>query len=261
MDQEKTQGRDAAAAADPVGAAADALARLRERRPRVHCLTNPVALELSANVLLAAGAEPSMSGHAGTVAAFVAGTDALVVNLGMLDPEREAAILAAVGTARELGRPWVLDPVKVEMSPTRLAFAQGLLSLRPTLVRGNGEEIAALCGTRNPAGLARMTGGAVARTGVEDLVTDGPRRAAILGGSPLMERVTAVGCAAGALAGAFLAVEPDPWSAAVAALLVMAVAGEIAAGRARGSGTFAVELLDALYWLGPTDLQERGCLR
>jgi hydroxyethylthiazole kinase len=261
MDQESTRGRDAAAAPDPVGAAADALARLRERRPRVHCLTNLVALELSANVLLAAGAVPSMSGHHGTVAGFVAATNALVVNLGMLDPEREAAILAAVATARELGRPWLLDPVKVELSPSRLVFAQRLLTLRPTVVRGNGEEIAALCGGGGPAGLARETGGAVARTGVEDLVTNGRRRASILGGSPLMERVTAVGCAAGALAGAFLAVEPDPWSAAVATLLVMAVAGEIAAGRARGPGTFAVELLDALYWLGPADLRERGRLR
>jgi hydroxyethylthiazole kinase len=261
MDQEKTQGRDAAAAPDPIVAAMDVLARLRERRPRVHCLTNAVALELSANVLLAVGAVPSMSAHAGTVATFVAATDALVVNLGMLEPDRGAAILGAVGAARALGRPWVLDPVKVELNPTRLAFAQGLLSLRPTLVRGNGEEIAALCGTGSPAGLARTTGGAVARTGVEDLVTDGSRRAVILGGSVLMERVTAVGCAAGALAGAFLAVEPDPWSAAVAAFLVMAVAGEIAAGRARGPGTFAVELLDTLYWLGPTDLRERGRLR
>src|SRR6266540_545291 len=41
--------------------AADVLARLRERRPRVHCITNAVAQAFTANVLLAAGAVPSMT--------------------------------------------------------------------------------------------------------------------------------------------------------------------------------------------------------
>ena len=34
---------------------------LRERRPLVYCLTNQVAMEWSANLLLAAGASPVMS--------------------------------------------------------------------------------------------------------------------------------------------------------------------------------------------------------
>ena len=41
--------------------AADLLARLRTRAPRVHCITNSVAQQFTANVLLAAGAVPSMT--------------------------------------------------------------------------------------------------------------------------------------------------------------------------------------------------------
>ena len=41
--------------------AADILERLRERRPRVHCITNAVAQNFTANMLLAAGAVPSMT--------------------------------------------------------------------------------------------------------------------------------------------------------------------------------------------------------
>ena len=41
--------------------AADILERLRERRPRVHCITNAVAQNFTANMLLAAGAMPSMT--------------------------------------------------------------------------------------------------------------------------------------------------------------------------------------------------------
>ena len=38
--------------------AADMLRTLRSKRPLVHCLTNEVVQEITANVLLAAGASP-----------------------------------------------------------------------------------------------------------------------------------------------------------------------------------------------------------
>lgn len=256
--------RSTPAAVEPAalpGIAAALLARVRERRPGVHCLTSPVAQGLSANALLAVGAEPSLSADPATVRDFVAGTDALAVNLGMLDPAREAASLAAAEAAQALGRPWLLDPVKVELSPARLAFARRLIELRPAALRGNAAEIAALVAGGDPRGLACAAGTVVARTGAEDFVTDGARAVGIANGSPLMAAVTATGCAGSALTAAFLAVEPDAFLAAAAALLVMGVAGEIAAARARGPGSFAVELLDALYRLGEADLRERGRAR
>ena len=242
---------------DHGAAAAAVLGRVRDGRPKVHCLTSPVALELSANALLAVGAAPSLTRHASGVRDFVAATDVLVVNLGMLEPAREDAARAAAEAAHLLGRPWLLDPVKVELSGERLAFARRLLASGPAVVRGNGAEIAAL-GGEDPARLAATIPTVVARTGAEDLVTDGARHATIANGSELMDLVTAVGCAASALAGAFLAVEPDPWRAAVAALLVVGVAGEVAAERARGPGSFAVEFLDALHRLDEPALLERA---
>src|ERR1700732_477405 len=50
--------------------AADVVARVREKSPRVHCLTNTVAQNFTANVLLAAGAGASMTGAPGGVAGF-----------------------------------------------------------------------------------------------------------------------------------------------------------------------------------------------
>ena len=41
-------------------AVAHALTALRANRPLVHCLTNEVVQEITANVLLAAGASPAM---------------------------------------------------------------------------------------------------------------------------------------------------------------------------------------------------------
>ena len=82
--------------------------------------------------------------------------------------------------------------------------------------------------------------------------------AAIANGDPLMARVTAMGCAASALVGAALAVEPDAWTAVTAALIAIGVAGEIAAARARGPGSFAMEILDAVHALDRAVLIEQA---
>ncbi len=64
---------------------------MRERSPRVHCVTNAVAQTFTANVLLAAGAIPSMTISADEIGAFVARADALLINLGTFDAERRDA--------------------------------------------------------------------------------------------------------------------------------------------------------------------------
>src|ERR1700751_6237089 len=91
--------------------ASDILMRLRGRGPRVHCITNAVAQNFTANVLLAAGAVPSMTIAQREVRAFAARADAVLVNLGTFDPERQKASLAAIAVANKRGIPWVLDPV------------------------------------------------------------------------------------------------------------------------------------------------------
>ena len=75
-----------------------------------------------------------------------------------------------------------------------------------------------------------------------------------------MDRVTAMGCAASALAGAFLAVEPDAFVATVAVLLTVGVAGEVAAEAARGPGSFVPAFLDAVYALDAATLATRARL-
>jgi len=232
---------------------ADILERLRERRPRVHCITNAVAQNFTANMLLAAGAVPSMTIALKEIKAFAARADALLVNLGTFDPERQKASLAAIGVANKAGIPWVLDPVFIDRSAPRAAFARKLVALKPRALRLNRSEFGALCeGKTDDVALARFAKArhaVVGLTGERDLVRDGSRLATIANGDALMTRVTAMGCAASALVGATLAVEPDAWKATAAALIMIGVAGEIAAARARGPGSFAMEILDAVYAL------------
>jgi hydroxyethylthiazole kinase len=229
------------------------LARLRERRPRVHCITNAVAQNFTANMLLAAGAIPSMTIAPDEVAGFVARADAVLINLGTFDAERRTAADVAIEQAVEEGVPWLLDPVLIDRSGPRTEFARSLLARTPRGVRLNSAEFAALAGGEaQPEALAQFARDhltTIGLTGATDIVTDGPRRFTIANGDPLMESVTAMGCAGTALVAACFAVEADPVIAMSAGLLALDVAGELAAAQANGPGSFAVEILDALHGL------------
>lgn len=241
--------------------AADVLARIRARGPRVHCITNSVAQNFTANMLLAAGAVPSMTTDPAEIREFVASADALLVNLGTLDGKRQTAINDALAEAQ--GRiPWVLDPVFVDRALTRAGFALELAVQRPDVMRLNDAEFSALAEEPpTPAALeryARERSTVVALTGDPDVVTDGTRRVAIRNGHPLMTKVTAMGCAASALVAACLAVGPDAWQGAAAGLMLIGIAGEIAAATARGPGSLAAGILDALHGLDQRTIVERA---
>ncbi|MGC2070639.1 MAG: hydroxyethylthiazole kinase, partial [Pseudolabrys sp.] len=126
--------------------AAEILTRLRAQRPRVHCITNTVAQNLTANALLAVGCVPSMTLSMEEVDSFVSGAQALLVNLGTFDRERREAMTIAVEAARSNTLPWVLDPVFVDRAPTRAAFARELIGRRPAVIRLNHPEFSTLAG-------------------------------------------------------------------------------------------------------------------
>jgi hydroxyethylthiazole kinase len=250
--------------------AADALDRLRARRPLVHNVTNYVAMTVSANVLLALGASPAMVHALEEVDDFVAISDALVVNIGTLSPPWVEAMRRAAVVANAAGKPWVLDPVGCGATRYRTDTAAELASLRPTVIRGNASEIMSLCATgEGPKGvdstarsdqaleaartLAKRTGSVVAVTGLVDYATDGANDVPVEGGDALMPLSTALGCSLSAVTAAFAAVA-DPMTAAVSALAVFGAAGAEAARRCRGPGHLPAELCDALH------LMDRGSL-
>ena len=96
----------------------------------------------------------------------------------------------------------------------------------------------------------------VAITGEVDLVTHGGGMCMVHNGHSLMGYVTGTGCSATALIGAFLAVNPDTVEATAAALAYFGLAGEKAALKAQGPGSFQVNLLDALFSIKEEDLEK-----
>ena len=241
------------------------LRAIRDRGVAVHAISNLVAMDLTANLLLAVGARVAMAHGAEEVDDFVAAADCLSINIGTLAKEGIEPMAAAARRAVELGRPWALDPVAVGGSAARLAVGRRLAGLQPAVIRANAAEILSL-GTADGQGFARVdsdvesaealdaardlakaSGAVVAVTGAVDYVTDGERIVAVANGHPMMTRVTGVGCALTALTAACCAVEPDPMAATAHALAMLGLAGELAAAEAAGPGSFRVRLLDELY--------------
>lgn len=254
--------------ADDVAAA---LAAVRTGAPLVQCLTNVVAANLTANVLLAVGAAPAMVDNPVEAAGFATVAGGVLVNLGTPTQESMAAAEPAVVAATRAGRPWVLDPVAVGALAWRTDVALRLLDTAPpSIVRGNASEVLALAGGRGGRGvdatdtpeaaldaarhLARTHGTVVAVSGPVDHVTDGERVVRVANGHLWLTRVTGAGCALGALMAAFAATTADRLTAAVGATATLTVAADAAAATTRGPGSFAVALLDELALLTPEAL-------
>lgn len=250
----------------------DLLTALRDQNPLVHCITNYVAMNIAANVVLAAGASPAMVHAPDEIAEFTPICGALTINIGTLSTPWLASMTEAATVANAHNIPWVLDPVAHFITEYRKGAAQNLLALRPAIVRGNASEILALTGEAGAGkgadsgdsvtaaqgaakALAVEFGTVVAITGPVDYLTDGDQEAEVSGGSALMPQVTALGCSQTALMGAYVATGPA-FDGALSALAHFKVAGTAAAKLAQGPGSFQMHFLDALANTQPADLMQ-----
>ena len=250
------------------------LAELRRREPLVQCLTNAVVSGFTANVLLALGASAAMVDGDEEAGPFVRVASGVLLNLGTPHREQREAMPQAAVQANEQGTPWVLDPVAIGALPLRTRLALDLVALRPTVIRGNPSEILALAGlgsggrgvdsVSGPEAavdaahlLASTYGSVVAVSGPVDIIIDGTRTVRLSNGHQLLTRVTGGGCALGAVMAAFAGLDDDPFLAVCAAVSTYTIAAEIAAARADGPGSFAVEFLDALAGIDGKTLVSR----
>ena len=234
-----------------------AIDAMRNTRPLVQCLTNNVVTQVTANVLLAAGATPAMCDTPEESAAFARVASGVLINPGTPSTEQYAGMRQTI-----LG--------------ANTAFAREILAYHPTAIRGNASEIAALAGAGAggrgvdatddaeaaiPAArdLAAQTGGVVAISGAQDIIVSTRRVTRLVSGHPMMQLVIGTGCSLGALVAAYLGAHRavadgqdasfDLHDAVVAAHAHSGAAGMVAAQQASAPGSFAVAWIDALYQL------------
>jgi hydroxyethylthiazole kinase len=250
---------------------------VRETTPLVLSLTNSVVQEFTANALLALGASPIMSDALEEITELVGLANALNLNIGTPTPRSAEAMALAAQAAKARQIPIVLDPVAVGATELRRKLADRLLQIVPSaVIRGNQAEIAALAGlpaiargvdateSSDQAAVAvrqlakRLRTVAVA-SGAIDYLSDGDSVIAVDNGHPLMARITGSGCVATAVIAAFLTVNSNALAAAISAMVVMDIAGELAAehSRSEGPGSFQIRFLDTFDKLGPDHLEAR----
>lgn len=244
----------------------EAWTELQTQQPLVHCITNSVAANYAANVLLAAGASPAMIDNPFEAESFASIAAALSINLGTPTTEQMQAMQIAAQTVTAKGTPWVLDPVGYgPILKWRSEMADQLVLLNPTIIRGNASEISTLAGNQVESKGVDSTVSSnqvylqalpllahcecVAISGESDFILSKDLNNAVVqvnGGSYLQPKVTATGCALGALIAAYSAVT-KPSFATISAHVHFAIAGKLAFEKAQSVGSFNVAFLDEIH--------------
>lgn len=250
------------------------LDNLKARRPLVHCVSNIVSANDCANVALAVGASPIMAQEPLEMKVITAISDTTVLNTGTPDEAKFSACRVCGKAVCAARQPLVLDPVGVGASPWRLRRVEELLRLfTPGILRVNLGEAQALLhqamaeqGVDSPAAeprqarleaavqLANRLSTVVLLSGPEDIVSNGRDTCAVTGGSAQMALVTGTGCMLSVLCGAFAAVEPDPFCAAVLASAFWKICAARAETGSAGPGSFRAALMDAAAGLTSEEL-------
>ncbi|NUF64347.1 hydroxyethylthiazole kinase [Acinetobacter bereziniae] len=252
----------------------DAWTELQTQQPLVHCITNSVAANYAANILLAAGASPAMIDNPFEAESFASIAAALSINLGTPTSEQMQAMQISAQTVANKNTPWVLDPVGYgPFLKWRSEMVDQLVLLHPTIIRGNASEISALAGNQvESKGVDSAVSSnevylqaqallnhceCVAISGESDFVLSKELHHVIQinGGSFLQPKVTATGCALGALIAAYSAVS-TPAIATISAHIHFAIAGKLAFEKASAVGSFNVAFLDEIYQMSANKIWE-----
>jgi len=225
-----------------------------------------------ANITICAGGAPVMADAAEEAGEMASLSGSLVLNIGTLNAGIIKSMLLAGKAANNHKIPIILDPVGVGATRLRTESCRRLLDeLTVAIVKGNAGEIGVLAGADakvrgvDSAGLkgdpvavartfARDTGITVVMSGATDIITDGERVLLVENGHSLMGTISGTGCMATSVTGVCAAVSKDRVMAAATALAAFGLAGERAAEKSRGPGSFKPALFDEMAALTPADI-------
>jgi hydroxyethylthiazole kinase len=238
--------------------------KVQETTPLIHNITNYVVMQQTANALLAVGASPVMAHAIEEVDEMATLADALVINIGTLSTDWIASMHSAMRTANYRKIPVVFDPVGSGATRFRTEISKQVINdFSPTVIRANASEIGSLFsdghqtrGVDNTSDSTQMLklaqdaakkfGFIISMSGATDYITDGESTLSISNGDKIMTQVTGMGCTASALTAALLTTNENQLICAATAMALNGIAGQIAAEKAIGTGSFQIHFLDSL---------------
>lgn len=249
--------------------------RIKEQKPLIHHITNWVTIYDCANIVRAIGALPVMAHAKEEVADMTSIAGALVLNIGTLTPALVDSMIIAGKKANEKNIPIILDAVGVGATGLRTYKAKEILDkIKISILKGNSSEIATLAGVKAETKgveaistegnlieiakrLANEKNLTVVITGKEDIISNGVDVYVCKNGHDMMGKFVGTGCMASSLIGTFAAVEEDFTFASAAALTCFGIAGELAAKKSKGIGSYKENLYDEIFNLNGNKIKRK----
>jgi len=187
----------------------------------IHVITNDVTKQFVADTITAVGASPIMSETPEEFSFIYPKIDAAVINLGMVNLEKQKVIHKACSEAQKHGIPMVIDLVGIHFSAYRKTFAQALLNQYDfQIIKGNYDELSALISEtqsssfdasqpiylENVQAISKLYANSIViATGATDYIACNGQIATISGGSALLPKVSGTGCVLSGLLGVCIA--------------------------------------------------------
>ncbi|GAA0123547.1 MAG: hydroxyethylthiazole kinase [Clostridium argentinense] len=260
------------------------LEEVKDKKPLIHEITNYVSCNDCANITLALGASPIMSEALEEVEEIVSKSSSLLINIGTLRKDTLKSMILAGKKANSLNIPVILDPVGVGASNFRKSSVENLLKeIKFSVIKGNFSEIKTLCGFESNSkgvdseenedgdsyinegktlaeALSYKFNSVICITGKRDIVCYKNICYIVENGHSIMSRVTAMGCALGAVIATLAAVTKEYLISTLTAVTLIGICGELAEQYIRkdleGTGTFKMKFLDQVYNFSKEKLHE-----
>lgn len=235
----------------------------------IHCITNPISINGSANIIISAGSVPIMAEHPNEVYEITEKSSALLINFGNITDTRMKSFNISAKCANENNIPVIVDAVGVSCSKLRLSFLKDFLNkYKVDVIKGNMSEIKALSGLENSAlgidagiedqinkdnidnsseiakRLSQKYRSSVLITGKYDIISSCDETYAVYNGSEYLSKLTGTGCMLGALIACYLPYRRT-LEAIILGTVLMGLAGENI--KYKGPLSFQSDLLDYIY--------------
>lgn len=251
------------------------LNKIKEEKPLIHSITNPISINQCANAVLSLGARPIMAEHPKEVSDITKSSKALLINLGNITDVRMESMKISILKAKEKNIPYIIDAVGVSCSLLRKNFLKELIKIsRPSIIKGNYSEVMALYNEsylfsgvdadnvltieevkKASIKLSKDLGTVILASGKVDIAVFGENICLIYNGTQKLSSVTGTGCMLGIIAATFLSFT-KAYDAAILAALYLGVCGEIA-DKNKGNGSFLIDLFDAMSTVNSENIERR----
>lgn len=189
----------------------------------IHSITNYVTIYNVAAVIKACGTYPIMADSPYETYDITKNSDALYVNIGMLNNDKKQAIINSICSANKKDIPIVLDPTGIGTGSYRRNFFMFILKkAKKKIVKGNLSEILSIYQNKKAHGvdnedeldedkkieilkeLAQKNNGVFILTGKTNIATDGSFEIKVSGGAEMLKNVVGSGCMLGGIIASYM---------------------------------------------------------